>query len=75
MLTRDKGEFTIREILDNAFSNKEAKLYSLVGVFENQISMMEKQLKMEGAVNSDIISVTNSDKNSEVFRNTQSIKA
>lgn len=44
MLTKDGAEFTIREILDNAFGNKGTKLYSLMGVFENQILLMEKQL-------------------------------
>ena len=45
ILTKEGAEFTIREILDNAFGNTGARLYSLVGVFENAILKMEKQLK------------------------------
>ena len=45
MLTKEGAEFTIREIVDNAFGNTGAKLYSLVGVFENAILKMEKLIK------------------------------
>ena len=44
MLTKHGGEFTLREIIDNAFTANQDHDYSLVGVFDNEILKLEKQL-------------------------------
>jgi len=44
MLTNHRGEFTLREIMDIAFTANQEHHYSLVGVFDNGILKLEKQL-------------------------------